>query len=168
MRFLYGRIFLFVFPLTSFQWLVHYRHIHMNKYKSKKQKQSKQSKLSLSQDLKYLKMLQGAGSHFQISPEGKKAMYSQSLKCLSVCVLLRMRTSSRCCPLWAWGQICAAVLVVGAGWNVHSRVGDGSTTWVFDAAQQAEVERGSDLFNSQQLAWSKGGRAATNNRLKEN
>lgn len=120
MRFLYGRIFLFVFPLTSFQWLVHYRHIHMNKYKSKKQKQSKQSKLSLSQDLKYLKMLQGAGSHFQISPEGKKAMYSQSLKCLSVCVLLRMRTSSRCSPLWAWGQICAAVLVVGAGWNVQS------------------------------------------------
>lgn len=114
MRFLYGRIFLFVFPLTSFQWLVHYRHIHMNKYKSKKQKQSK---LSLSQDLKYLKMLQGAGSHFQISPEGKKAMYSQSLKCLSVCVctaanenvqqvfpFMSMRTDL-CCSTGSWSWL---------------------------------------------------------------
>lgn len=124
---------------------------------------NKNSKLWLSRALSTLKC---SKEHFQSHTKERYNVWQWTRNVcngclyLCVCMLLQIRKSSRCYCKCAWGQICAAVLVGVAGWIVHS-VGVGSTTsqkgGVFDAAQQAEVESGSDLLNSQQFALSKAG-----------
>lgn len=106
----------FVFPLTSFQWLVHYRHIHMNKYKSKNKVNCHSVSLST------LKCSDEQVLISKLTQRKENNDLQKSEMCVCVCTAANddvqqvfLYTCMRADPC------CAAVLVVVAGWNVHSK-----------------------------------------------